>query len=408
MGRPFPIPRRLGPSAVLVLSLAAASGARAESSPLSFHSEGFGIELSPHSAREKAMGEAGMASLAKQGISIANASRTAFYDKTSFTATADGDVDWLQDELTSNRTSTFLIPNIGLNFHMKKYGHLAFYYRQRFHRNFSYTPLSPAYPDAEQSFSAEGGLYEASVTYAVAPIPSLALGIGYHYFMGRERLIEPATFTGDTTKRDLFNGSDLLGDTLSTRSQGGLPSISATLRRPTFSLALAASLGATLEQNGRRSITNVISDQKWVGEKDLPWTFSGGAAVKATPNQTVVADFVWEGWEEESSGLLNPAYRAGLGYEYQGRGGLYEPYHRKLAYRGGLGMERLYLEETDMYYLTTGAGLPLGRRGALLDFAIKYGHRGSVKNNLWSEDFIKLSVSLTGVGNWGQSVRKRK
>jgi long-chain fatty acid transport protein len=163
-----------------------------------------------------------------------------------------------------------------------------------------------------------------------------------------------------------------------------------------------------LDQNGRRSITNLISDQKWTGEKDLPWTLSGGTAVKASPSQTVVADFIWEGWEEDASGLINPAWRAGLGYEYQGRGGLYEPYHRKLAYRGGLGMERLYLDETDLYFLTAGAGLPLGRRGALLDFAIKYGHRGSVKNNLWSEDFIKLSVSLTGVGNWGQSVRKRK
>jgi hypothetical protein len=338
---------------------------------------------------------------------MANPSRTAWHDKTSFSVLADGDVDYLKDDLTSNRSATFLIPAIGLNFSLRKFGHLALYYRQAYHRNYSFTPLSPIYPNAVQSFSAEGGLYEASVTYALAPIPSLALGLGYHYHLGRERLIEPAEFTGDSENEETFNGEDM-EDTLSTRSHGGYPSLSATFRQPRFSLALRGSLGATLDLESRRSITHLISNQKWDSEKDLPWSLAAGAALKPSGAQTVVADFAWEAWESEASGLLNPAFRAGVGYEYQGRAGIYEPYLRKMAYRGGLGFERLYLEETDVYFLTLGSGLPLGRRGSLLDFAIKYGHRGSVKNNLWSEDFVKLSISLTGVGNWGQPVRKRK
>lgn len=399
---------RLYPAALAAgVFLAANLPGRAETSPLSFHEEGFGIALSPHGGRERAMGEAGMASITKQGLSIANPSRTAWHDKTSFTVTADGDVDYLRDDVTSNRSATFLIPAIGLNFSLRKFGHLAFYYRQAYHRNYSFTPLSPLSPDAVQSFSAEGGLYEASVTYALAPIPSLAVGLGYHYHLGRERLIEPARFSGDTANEDTFNGEDM-EDTLSTRSQGGHPSLSATFRRPNFSIALNGVLGSTLDLNGRRSITRLISNQKWEGEKDLPWSLAGGLAVKAGSNQTMVADFAWEAWESDTSGILNPGFRAGVGYEYQGRAGMYEPYLRKLAYRGGLGFERLYLEETDLYFLTLGSGMPLGRRGSLLDFAIKYGHRGSLKNNLWSEDFIKLSISLTGVGNWGQPVRKRK
>ena len=392
----------------LLATLAICSAPQAEASPLSFLSEGFGIAQSPHESREKAMGEAGMASITKQGLSIANPSRTAFHDKTSFTATADGDVDYLQDPETSNRTSTFIIPAIGLNFSLRKYGHFALFYRQRFHRNYSFTPLNPFQEDAVASFSAEGGLYEAAFTYAVAPIPSLALGLGYHYYMGRERLIEPTEFTGNPRNSELHNGEDLEGDTLFTRSSGGLPSLSMTVRQPKFSLALVGALGATLEQEGKRSITHLISNQKWSGTKDLPWSISGGGAFKPVSNQTVVADFAWESWEDDGSGILNPAYRLGIGYEFQGKGGIYEPYLRKVAYRGGLGMERLYLEETDLYFLTAGTGLPLGRRGSLLDFAIKYGHRGSAKNNLWSEDFVKLSLSLTGVGNWGQPVRKRR
>lgn len=353
------------------------------------------------------MGEAGMASITKQGLSIANPSRTAWHDKTSFSVLADGDVDYLQDDLTSNRSATFLIPSIGLNFSLRKFGHLALFYRQAYHRNYSFTPLVPLSPNAVQSFSAEGGLYEASVTYALAPIPSLALGLGYHYHMGRERFIEPALFSGDSTESTAFNDEEM-ADTLSVRSHGGYPSLSATFRRPKFSVALRGALGTTLDLDTRRSITHLVSNQEWESEKDLPWSMAGGLALKPSDNQTVVADFAWEAWETDASGLLNPAFRAGVGYEYQGRAGIYERYLRKLAYRGGLGFERLYLEESNLYFLTLGSGMPLGRRGSLLDFAIKYGHRSSVKNNLWSEDFVKLSVSLTGVGNWGQPVRKRK
>lgn len=406
--RPCPVRRMATGLAALAYAALLPATATAESSPLSIHREGFGIAVSPHSVREKAMGEAGIASITKQGLSIANASRTAFHDKTSFSALADGDIDWLQDDLTSNRSTTFLIPAVSLNFSLKRFGHLALYYRQRFHRNYNLTLLEPERADAVQAFTAEGGLYEAAVTYAFAPIPSLALGVGFHYSMGRERLIESATFTDDPDSPDLYNGENLTGDTLISRSSGGNPSLSVTYRRPTFSVALAGALGTELEVKTHRSITNLIADQKSSATKDLPWTLAAGVAYKPVPNQTVVADFAWEAWDDADSDLLNPAFRLGGGYEFQGRGGQYEPYFRKLAFRGGIGLEREYLDESNLYFLTMGLGMPLGRRGSLLDFAFKYGHRSVEKNNLWTEDYLKLSVALTGVGSWGQPVRKRR
>jgi hypothetical protein len=376
----------------------------AEFSPLSIHSEGFGLGVTGYTSRERAMGEAGMASVTKQGLSIPNPSRTAFHDKTSFTATFDSDIDYIQDDVTSNRASTFILPSIGMNFQSRTFGNLGLFYHQRFHRNFSFSPLSPDNQTAVQSFHAEGGIYDLALTYAYAPLPFLALSVGYHFLLGRERLINTTRFGGDT----LSNGLDLTGDTLSTRSNGSFPSLSMTLRRKTFSVALSGALGATLEQKHQRSVTNLQSNRSWNTDRDLPWSAGLGLAFKPNSRQTVVADFAMEAWDAAGSTILNPSFRVGSGYEFQGIGSTYDAYYRKLAYRGGLGYERLYLEETDQYYLTAGAGMPLGRRGNLMDIALKYGHRGSLKNNLWSEDFIKLSVSLTGVGIWGQPVRKRK
>jgi hypothetical protein len=395
-----------------MLALLAVSGPgpvslRAETSPLSALQEGFGIAVTGYNARERGMGEAGLASVNRQGPSIPNPSKTAFNEKTSFSATFDTDVDWLQDETTSNRTTSFVIPDIALNFQTRYSVNFGLFYRQRFHRNYSFTPLVPAAADAPESYTTEGGLYELAATLAYSPKPFLAVALGYHFLTGRERTINDALFTQNITDEDLGNGEDLKGDTISIRSSGAYPSLSLTFRQKTFAIGAAASLGTTLDRTKTRTITSMISKETSKSERDLPWTLQVGGSYKPASNQTLAMDASFEAWDDSYSPLLNPAFRVGAGYEFQGSGGVYESYHRKIAYRGGLGFERLYLDETDTYYLTMGSGLPLGRRGNVLDFAIKYGHRGDLENNLWTEDFIKLSVSLTGVSVWGQPIRKR-
>lgn len=393
-------------AAAAVGALAFSSG-QAETSPLSVHPEGYGLEVSSYTTRERAMGEAGMAAVNRLGPSLVNPSRTAWNEKTSFAATFESDVDYLQDPKTSNRTSTFVLPMIAMNFQTRLPLNIGLFYRQLYHRNYSFTPLDPANPSAVQSVDVEGGLYEVGGTLAYSPLPMLSLALGYHYILGRERSINPAKFDGVPDSVNQFNGVNV-ADTLSTRSTGGYPSASVTFRQKKYSLAASGALGATLDRTLQRTVTGLGSAQQSKDQRDLPWTAALGGSFKLRPNQSIVADFAWESWDNSSSTLLNPAFHAGTGYEFQGSGGAYEPYYRKVALRGGLGFERLYLEQTDLYFLTTGAGLPLGRRGNLLDVAIKYGHRGSLENNLWAEDFIKLSVTLTGVGVWGQPVRKRR
>jgi hypothetical protein len=209
-----------------------------ETSPLSILQQGYGLEVNGLNAREKGMGEAGMASVTRQGASIHNPSRTAWNEKTSFAATFDSDLDWLRDEKTSNRTATFLIPDIALNFQTRLPLNLGLYYRQRFHRNFSFTPAETADRDVAQSFDAEGGIYELAGTVAYAPVHWLALSLGYNFLIGRERFIESARF--DVNPDDtLYNSQNLKGDTVSIRSTGGYPSASLTIRQKTWSVAVS-------------------------------------------------------------------------------------------------------------------------------------------------------------------------
>ena len=391
-----------------LLALALSLSARAETSPLSILSEGYGLEVSGFNARERAMGEAGLASVNKMGASIPNPSRTAFNDKTSFSATFDSDLDWLQDADHSNRSTTFLIPDIALNFQTRLPVNLGLYYRQRYHRNFSYTPLDQATPQAPQTFTTEGGIYELGGTLAYAPKPWLAMALGYNLMIGRERNIESATFNQNSSNGDLFNSVNLKGDTVSIRSSGSYPTLSLTVRQPKWSLAAAGGLEVTLDRTLTRSVTGMNSAEKSQDTRDLPWNVQVGGAYKPAPNQSLALDIAYEPWEESAGTKLNPAFKVGGGYEFQGSGGAYESYYKKVAWRGGLGYERLYLDETDLSFVTLGTGLPLGRRGNMLDIALKYGHRGDLENNLWTEDFLKVSVTLTGVSVWGQPIRKRR
>ncbi len=401
----FRTSRLLSASAALCLAASLSFG---ETSPLSVLKEGFGPEISPYNAREKGMGEAGLASINRFGPSIPNPSKTAFNEKTSFSATFDTDLDWVRDDETSNRTTSFVLPDIALNFQTRWPLNVGLYYRQRFGRNYSILPQIQTDPNVVESYTTEGGIYELAGTLAYAPKPFLALALGYHFLIGKERTIESGAFNQNPNSEDLYNGKNLNGDTLSTRSSGNYPSASVTFRQKTFSLAATGTLATSLDRTFNRTITNMVSTEKSEDQRDLPWTLQVGGSYKPKANQTLAADFAYEAWDNAYSQLLNPALHAGLGYEYQGVASPYEPYFRKVAFRGGLGFERLYLDETNLYFATLGSGLPLGRRGNILDVALKYGHRGRLENSLWSEDFLKVSVTLTGVSVWGQPIRTRR
>src|SRR5690606_35436893 len=96
--------RAAGITAVIVCM--AVGVVRAEFSPLSVHPEGFGMPVAQMGARERAMGEGGLAAVSRGGFFLPNVSRSAFHDKTVFVASLENDVDWLRDDASSSRMTT--------------------------------------------------------------------------------------------------------------------------------------------------------------------------------------------------------------------------------------------------------------------------------------------------------------
>jgi hypothetical protein len=386
----------------LALVILPPTSALAEFSPLSIHPEGFGMPVAPMGARERAMGEAGMASAPAGGFFLSNPARSAFHDKTVFTATLENDVDWLRDDNSSARMSSGAFPGLATLVKTKNFGTFGAYYQQTYLRNFE-TRLQRSGDTSASGYVAEGGLYTLGASWGIAVRPWLSVGIAQNLVLGRDRYIRPVNF-GDEAPPE---AEDLADTTLETSAVGAYPTLSVMFRLPrNLDLALGYSHSADLDVSRSRTTNSQGSDGLADTTMKLPQTFSVGAAWRPDRRQTAVFDFVYENWDD--TGLLNPAWSAGAGYEFRASQNPFDGLLKRTAWRAGAGYKMLYLREVPEVYATAGFGMPLGPRGHQLDFSLKYGHRRYDGNTFFSEDYLKVSASVVGVSVWGQPARKRR
>jgi len=387
-------------AALLLAGLAMASFA--EFSPLSMHPEGHGMPSAMMGARERAMGEGGMAAVSNKGFFLPNVSRSAYHDKTVFIASLEHDVDWLRDDASSTRQATGAFPGLGTLIRTQNFGTFGAYYQQSHLRNFEVrTEQSGTTPEA--SYIAEGGLYVLGVSWGYSPLSWLALGVSQNLALGRNRFIRPVVF-GDLAPVEAENLTDT---SLETISQGSYPSVSMTVRLPgSVDLAASYTHSATLNVERSQRTNNQGSDALSDTTSTLPKIMALGAAWRPDRRQTVVVDGFYEDWV--GGGYLNPAWQVSAGYEYRGSESPFDGLLERTAWRAGAGYKTLYLREVPEVFATAGFGMPLGPRGHQLDFAVKYGRRSFDGNTFFTEDYVKLSASVVGVSVWGQPVRKRR
>lgn len=392
---------RAAGAAALLAALATAP-AHAEFSPLSMHAEGHGMPTAMMGARERAMGEGGLAAVTGRGFYLPNVSRSAFHDRTIFIASLEQDVDWLRDDVSSTRQATNAFPTLGTLIKSKNFGTFGAYYQQSHLRRFEvHVPREGSRPEA--SYVAEGGMYVLGVSWAYAPVSWLALGASQNLALGQSRFIRPVDFTGIAPPE----AENLVDTTLETSVQGSYPSLSVTVRLPgNVDVAASYTHSAKLEIERNQRTNTIGSDPLRDTTGQLPKIIALGVAWQAGARQTFVMDGFYEAWSTE--GYLNPAWQVSAGYEFRGSTSPFDGLLERTAWRAGAGYKVHYLREVPEMFATAGFGMPLGLRGHQLDFAVKYGHRSFDGNTFFAEDYVKLSASVVGVSVWGQPVRKRR
>jgi long-chain fatty acid transport protein len=390
-----------------VLCLAALNQGMAYNSIFSL--EGMGLEMSPYSIREAGMGHAGMASIRKLGASIRNPSKTGFNTRTTFETVFTSDLVYVQDNATSNTLGAARIPFIGMSFQAGRLGHLGFHYFQRYEKDYEYEPQQTSV-DRSEIMKYQAGGYEVIISYAKA-VGNLALGLSYHALLGKHRKISETSFS-PTEFEDFYGDTsvaftNLEGDTTVTNWSGWYPAFSVTYKYKSLGCALMFNLGGKYTAEQERRIYQVASETPGKAEHTPPSAVSLGLSYNPSPKHTLVADVSTTDWDKTLDKNIERSYQMGLGYEYQGRGGQYDSYFTRMAYRTGAGYERLYVLDVNVLKLTAGLGFPLGKRGSSMDLALELGRRGSLEDLKVREDYFRVYISLMGAGIWGSPSRSK-
>ncbi len=184
---------------------------------------------------------------------------------------------------------------------------------------------------------------------------------------------------------------------------GGAITLSQTLNVSRNSLNMAyASVGMEM-------VADTISDLKDIqGDLVMPAEYSFGVSYGKSMNWNIATDFVYTDWSsfhkmEEREGISDNAWKLSLGAEYTPNpDATTKQYLSLITYRigGYYGKDYLNINSTNVEIIggTVGASLPLKRNYTYfgrLHTSLDLGKRGTIKNGLAREFFVKFTVGVS-------------
>lgn len=141
---------------------------------------------------------------------------------------------------------------------------------------------------------------------------------------------------------------------------------------------------------------------------ELPQTFGIGISSKITRQFTTSFDYKKLLWEDTNQYQNNESYLNqdiyALGLEYLPARNSFNYWH-KVKYRFGFnystGFLKLSNTQIDSYFVSVGAGMPISKdKNNHLNLSYSYGKEGTVSNGLIQENYHKLTINLSLVGDW--------
>lgn len=139
---------------------------------------------------------------------------------------------------------------------------------------------------------------------------------------------------------------------------------------------------------------------------ELPVQWGIGTSIHLKERFVLAMDYLYQDWEKFSSNAdeYTQMQRYSLGLEYGLPFKLNSSFLDKLRYRIGFSWQQPYFLDYDLnkltsYTISAGVGIQF-ERGAVLDFALEYGKRGSVPDNSFEETILGFSVYVSGGEMW--------
>ena len=144
------------------------------------------------------------------------------------------------------------------------------------------------------------------------------------------------------------------------------------------------------------------------GDLEFPMGLGGGVSLQHPDRFIASLDVNWRNWKEYQSfgrsDSLQNSFTVNVGGEYIPKHNSITSYWHRVRYRLGFRYENTYLSVNGQpikeFGISFGLGFPFRRSKSMLNFAFEFGNKGTVKNNLVQENFIKFTFGLTIYERW--------
>jgi len=218
----------------------------------------------------------------------------------------------------------------------------------------------------------------------------------------------------------ITNSKNYFGLGLNTGLQYTINNIFGTQTTFGATLNLPTSLSGTEDETGTKSFSgsseiDILEETDIeLDDYDLPLKIGFGISSIINKNLTVNVDYKKNYWSETYTSNNTYKYQDqeiyGVGVEYQPTQNL-NTFWNNLKYRAGVNYNSGYLilsnQKIDNYAVSLGVGIPLSKSiyTSMININYSYGKEGTINNKLIQDNYHKLSLNLSLLGNWFQ---KRK
>lgn len=392
----------------------------------SYGNLGLGSENSPYSTSGLGKGQSGEASVNGKSYHFYNTANMAYNEWTVFDVTFGLNSTLMKLGDSRGVQNGFSLKNIQMSIPMGEFGNLSAAYYQSTQSEFKSKLQSNGF---EGDLTLEGGLSEIVPGYAYGLTDKISLGLTYHLVSGQQRwMLEQGLVSNSTDPRDSLIASQatFIGE-YKVLNSGSYPGFSAHFHEKMWDVAVfyhgSAQLERSFEANQYFAQDSVYDSRgipafftnKQVREVELPWKAGLAISVEPMVGQEFSADYIYSA--EGDSYTANPyldlapvlnqaSHQWGLGWERKGSGRGYDSYLNKTVLRAGYFGKTFKTNDELENGVSLGLGLPLGRRGAMIDISYGFAYRGSGSIGIAEEFEQSIYFSFTGLGKWGEPSRR--
>lgn len=270
-------------------------------------------------------------------------------------------------------------------------------------------------PASTLFFEGTGGLNRFYTGHALKPHKSLSIGVNLNYLFGSLNTSRKVVFENDSylsarhTDQIMVSGFYYdFGAMFKTKVSDWILSTSVTIDNGGDVSANKTAISETFRLNNLIEIvedTFLYSYAK--GSVVLPNGFAAGFSL-SNDQWLIAADYTTKNWSEfrsfGASDNLDNSSRYALGLEYTPDRKAINKYFKMVRYRFGAYSANTYLNLREQQLaekvVSFGFGLPMKRSGALLNLSAELGQRGTTKENLIQDNFVRFKLGLVLSDIW--------